>query len=105
MKQKQWLRKKRLLKVWTIINTSIITLFVVIPSLLVILSLLGCGNKPAVVYKPVEVNMPVRCSVDLPPLPNLKDMPVDTMVTEVAKSLEMHRRALICCVHGKCDIN
>lgn len=63
----------------------------------------GCCSKPAVVYKVKEVYIPIRCDIEIPPLPAIKDKPVDTQAVEIAKALEQHRRALQCCVNGACE--
>lgn len=94
-----------LTRITSAVSTTIISIFIVGLSLLVILSLVGCADKAPVVYKTKEVNVAVRCNIPLPPLVEVPvDAVADTKVTELMKSYEIHRKALLCCIKGKCDL-
>lgn len=87
----------------TIISATCINIIIIGLAILVILSFVGCADKAAVVYKTKEVNIPVRCDIEMPPLPQIEGLPLDTAAAETAKSLEIHRKALRCCILGKCE--
>lgn len=91
------------MKLNTIISSTCISIIFVGLSFLVLLSLVGCADKAAVVYKTKEVNIAVRCDIDMPPLPQIEGLQLDAAAIEIVKSLEIHRKALKCCVEGKCN--
>lgn len=91
------------MRITSAVSTAIISIFIVGLLLLVILSLVGCADKAPVVYKTKEVNVAVRCNIPMPSLVEVEGLQADAKVTELMKSYEIHRKALLCCIKGICD--
>ena len=84
------------------VSATILTLMWLVLVVVVIAAFTGCADKPAVVYKTKEVNIPVRCDIEMPALPNIENKQADEVATEIAKSFDEHRQALRCCIYGLC---
>lgn len=101
---KKWDKKYKINKLYAIISANILTLLLIIIFAVVIASILSGCSKSQLVYKTKEVNIAVRCDIELPPLPNIiEGMQADDIAVEVAKSFELHRQAILCCTKGLCE--
>ena len=85
------------------VSATILTLIWLVLVVVVIAAFTGC-SKPAVVYKTKEVNIPVRCDIEMPALPNIEEAKtIEDIAIIIAKSFEEHRAALLCCIKGACE--
>lgn len=103
MNNKQWKRKTKINKLSAHISATILSILLISMFALVIAGMFTGCSKPAVVYKSKEVYIPTRCDIELPPLPNVEGMSIDEAAVEIAKSFELTRSALLCCVKGLCE--
>lgn len=85
------------------VSATILTLIGLVLVTVVIATFTGC-SKPVVVYKTKEVNIPVRCDIEMPALPNIEEAKtIEDVAIIIAKSFEEHRAALLCCIKGACE--
>lgn len=86
------------------VRATILTLMWLVLVVVVIAAFTGCADKSAVVYKTKEVNIPVRCDIEMPALPNIEEAKtIEDIAIIIAKSFEEHRAALLCCIKGACE--
>lgn len=101
-KHKRLVKQHKIKMFYAKVSATILTLMWLVLVVVVVCAFIGC-SKPAVVYKSKEVNIPIRCNIEMPELPRLEGKQIDEAATEIAKSFEEHRTALLCCIHGLCD--